>query len=90
MRERSRERTRERSLSLRCERSVDEPKDRFEADVSLTASLVVDAIARGESARVRTEDGTLGVATDRGDLDRLLASLARIEPRLVDPSRPSP
>lgn len=80
---RSDERDAELRLELACERGPDEV-EAFEHDVSVVASLAVDAVERGVPVRVVTESTTLGVATDRADLDRLLATLARVS------SSPSP
>jgi len=84
VRERSRERDPELHVALVCARDAGEDAARFEADVSRTASIAVDAIERGVSVRVTNERGTLGVATDRADLDRLLATLALVAPLSPD------
>lgn len=55
-------------------------RERFERRVSEVASLAVASIDVGRPVDVRTEDGLLGHAGDRADLDRLLRELALIEP----------
>lgn len=53
---------------------------RFEADVSVAASIAVAAVAEARPVLVRTRTGTLGRARSRGELDELLTALALVQP----------